>query len=84
MPRATRSPTSVRRAFGVAEVNGNLFDLPAGTVQLAGGVSYRKQFGQTIPDAIEVPDAAGVCDIGTGCVSPIQGGYNVKEAYAEV
>ena len=68
----------------VAEVNGNLFDLPAGTVQLAGGVSYRKQYGETIPDAIEVPDAAGVCDIGTGCVSPIQGGYNVKEAYAEV
>jgi outer membrane receptor protein involved in Fe transport len=68
----------------VAEVNGNLFDLPAGTVQLAGGVSYRKQYGETIPDAIEVPNAAGVCDIGTGCVSPIQGGYNVKEAYAEV
>ena len=69
---------------GVAEVNGNLFELPAGTVQLAGGVSYRKQFGQTIPDAIQVPDAAGICDIGTGCVSPISGGYNVKEAYAEV
>ena len=68
---------------GVAEVNGNLFDLPAGTVQLAGGVSYRKQFGQTIPDAIEVPDAALICDIGTGCVSAVSGGYNVKEAYAE-
>ncbi|HZX90105.1 MAG TPA: TonB-dependent receptor, partial [Rudaea sp.] len=68
----------------VAEVNGNLFDLPAGTVQLAGGVSYRKQFGQVIPDAIEVPDEAGVCDIGTGCVSALSGGYNVKEAYAEV
>ncbi len=67
----------------VTEVNGNLFDLPAGTVQLAAGASYRKQFGQTIPDAIQVPDAAGICDIGTGCVSPISGGYNVKEAYAE-
>jgi len=68
----------------VAEANGNLFELPAGTVQLAAGASYRKQFGQTIADAIEVPDAAGVCDIGTGCVSPASGGYNVKEAYAEV
>ena len=68
----------------VAEANGSLFELPAGTVQLAVGASYRKQFGQTIADAIEVPDSAGVCDIGTGCVSPISGGYNVKEAYAEV
>ena len=68
----------------VVEVNGNLFELPAGAVQLAAGASYRKQFGQTIVDAIEVPDSAGVCDIGTGCVSPISGGYNVKEAYAEM
>jgi outer membrane receptor protein involved in Fe transport len=68
----------------VAEVNGNLFDLPAGTVQLAAGASYRKDFSQTIPDAIEVPDDQGICDIGTGCVSPISGGFNVKEAYAEV
>src|SRR5262249_10568178 len=60
------------------------WDVPAGTRQPAAGISYRKQFGQTIPDAIEVPDSAGVCDIGTGCVSPISGGYNVKEAYAEV
>ena len=49
-------------------------------------MSYRKEFGQTIPDAIEVPDPANgfVCDIGTGCVSPISGGFNVKEAYAEL
>ena len=68
----------------VAEANGNLFELPAGMMQLAVGASYRKVFGQTIVDAIEVPDNAGVCDIGTGCVSPIAGGYNVKEAYAEL
>ncbi len=68
----------------VAEANGGLFDLPAGTVQLAAGASYRKQFGQIIPDAIEVPNAALVCDIGTGCVSAASGGYNVKEAYGEL
>jgi outer membrane receptor protein involved in Fe transport len=69
---------------GVAEVNGNVWDLPAGTMQLAAGVSYRKQFGQTIPDAIEVPNDQLVCDIGTGCVSASSGGYNVKEAYGEL
>jgi len=68
----------------VAEANGSLFDLPAGTVQLAVGASYRKQFGQSIPDAIAVPDAALICDIGTGCVSAASGGYNVKEAYGEL
>jgi len=68
----------------VLEVNGSVFELPAGTVQLAAGVSHRKDFSSTVPDAIEVPDAAGVCDIGTGCVSPLNGSFNVKEAYAEV
>ncbi|HSC11589.1 MAG TPA: TonB-dependent receptor [Rhodanobacteraceae bacterium] len=68
----------------VAEANGGLLDLPAGTTQLALGVSYRKQFGQTIPDAFQVPDDAGICDIGTGCVAPIRGGFDVKEAYAEL
>jgi outer membrane receptor protein involved in Fe transport len=70
----------------VAEVNGSVFDLPAGTVQLAAGLSHRKDFAQTIPDAIEVPDPANdfICDIGTGCVSPTSGSFNVKEIYAEL
>jgi len=68
----------------VAEVNGNLWDLPAGTMQLAAGVDHAKFFSQTIPDAIEIPDFQGICDIGTGCVSPLQGSYTVKEAYAEL
>jgi outer membrane receptor protein involved in Fe transport len=68
----------------VAEVNGSVFDLPAGTVQLAAGLSHRKDFSQTIPDATEVPDFQGVCDIGTGCVSPLSGSFSVKEIYAEL
>jgi hypothetical protein len=32
----------------------------------------------------QVPDINGICDIGTGCVSPIVGGFNVKEAYGEL
>src|SRR6185295_17388497 len=53
----------------VLEVNGSVWDLPAGTVQLAAGVSHRKDFSQTIPDAIEVPVPTNdfICDIGTGC-----------------
>src|SRR5512141_525461 len=70
----------------VFEVNGSLWDLPAGTVQLAAGVSHRKDFAQTIPDAIEVPVPTNdyICDIGTGCVSPLNGSFNTKEVYAEL
>jgi iron complex outermembrane receptor protein len=70
----------------VFEVNGSVWDLPAGTVQLAAGVSHRKDFSQTIPDAIEVPNPNNdfICDIGTGCVSPLSGSFNTKEIYAEL
>jgi outer membrane receptor protein involved in Fe transport len=70
----------------VFEVNGSVWDLPAGTVQLAAGVSHRKDFAQTIPDAIEVPVPTNdfICDIGTGCVAPLSGSFNTKEVYAEL
>ena len=70
----------------VGEVNGTVFDLPAGPAQLAAGISHRKAFSQTIPDAIEIPDPANdfICDIGTGCVSPTNGSFTVKEVYAEL
>jgi len=75
-----------REKSEVLEVNGTLFELPAGSVQLAAGVSHRKDSAATIPDAIEVPDPNNsfICDIGTGCVSPLSGSFSVKEAYAEV
>src|SRR5262249_43823400 len=62
---------------------------PAGDVQLAAGVSYRKQYiHQDVDSAIEsVVDQ----DLNLTCAGPqsicsasLQGGYNVKEAYAEV
>jgi outer membrane receptor protein involved in Fe transport len=68
----------------VAEASGGVWDLPGGTAQLAVGASYRKEYGQTEPDAPLVPDEFGVCDIGTGCIAPIGGAYNVREAYAEL
>ena len=64
--------------------NGTLLNLPAGAVALAVGGSYRKEYTNTQADSIEIPDAGGNCDIGSGCVSNLQGGYNVKEVYAEV
>jgi outer membrane receptor protein involved in Fe transport len=68
----------------VGEINGDVWSLPAGDAKLAAGVSYREQYGQTLPDAPLFPDEQGVCDIGTGCVAPVSGAYNVKEAYVEL
>jgi iron complex outermembrane recepter protein len=75
-----------------ASVNGTLFSLPAGDVQLAVGASYRKEYvdGQVDPlinttYATINGSAAFLCPGPSSiCSSAAQGGYNVKEAYAEL
>ena len=76
-----------------ASVNGSLFSLPAGDVQLAVGGSYRKEYvdGQVDPliNTTYSTDASGspifLCPGPNSiCSAAAQGGYNVKEAYAEL
>ena len=68
-----------------AEANGGLFDLPAGTVQLALGADYRQEHQHSVLDSLLVIDpATGDCGLGTHCSAPLQGGYNVKDAYGEL
>ncbi|MBS0383481.1 MAG: TonB-dependent receptor [Proteobacteria bacterium] len=69
-----------------AEISGSLFDLPAGTVSLAAGVSYRKEYtDNTVSNDLLIRQSAGyTCVLGSACTSKLQGGYNVKEAYAEL
>ncbi|MDQ6647398.1 MAG: TonB-dependent receptor, partial [Pseudomonadota bacterium] len=67
------------------DANGDLWDLPAGSMQLAVGGLYRKQtMNYTVtPDAI-LNLATGTCEIlQEGCGSPGRGSQNVKEIYAE-
>ncbi len=77
---------------GDASVNGALFSLPAGDVQAAFGVSYRKEYVDyqvdplldstfTLNNGIPTISCAGP---GSLCTSPAQGGFNLKEAYAEL
>src|SRR5699024_6325946 len=67
-----------------ADVNGGLFNLPAGTVQLALGASYRKQHTRTRVDPLlNIDPSTGTCILGSQCSSGLQGGFNVKEIYAE-
>lgn len=75
---------NIERVYS-ADVNGGVFDLPAGTVQLAAGASYRKEYTRAEIDPLLLIDpSTGNCTLGSQCSSPLRGGYNVKEAYAEV
>jgi outer membrane receptor protein involved in Fe transport len=68
-----------------ADLNGGLFELPAGTMQLAIGTSYRKEYTHSNVDtSLIINPATGNCVLGSQCGSPLQGGYNVKEVYAEL
>lgn len=65
-------------------VSGGLFDLPAGTVQLAVGADYRQEALHSIVDPLlNIDPATGNCTLGSQCSASLQGGYNVKEVYAE-
>jgi outer membrane receptor protein involved in Fe transport len=68
-----------------ADINGGLFDLPAGTVQLAAGASYRKEYvNNNVGQALLLDPVTAACQLGSMCSAHLQGGYNVKEAYAEM
>lgn len=67
------------------DVSGGLFNLPAGAAQLAAGVSRRDEYTNARVDPVLLLDPdTGACVLSSGCTSPLQGGYNVKEAYAEL
>ena len=75
-----------------ASVNGSLFSLPAGDVQLAVGGTYRKEYVDDQVDPLinttfSTPGGAlqlNCAGPSSVCTSPVQGGFNVKEAYAEL
>src|SRR5699024_1877256 len=68
-----------------AQASGGLFYLPAGTVQLALGARYRKMHTRSVLGPLLLIDPeAGDCGLGVHCSLPLQGGYNVKEAYGEL
>ena len=77
--------SSRRRRSGARDLNGGLFELPAGTMQLAIGASYRKEYTHSNVDtSLRSIPTTGNCELGSQCASSLQGGYNVKEVYAEL
>ena len=68
-----------------ADLHGSLIDLPAGTAQLAVGASYREEYTRSTVDTSLVIDRETLtCTLGSQCTSPLQGGYHVREIYAEL
>jgi outer membrane receptor protein involved in Fe transport len=86
-PASTSNTLQVQRAYYI-DANGPLMTLPAGDVQLAVGMDYFKQYQHSIPGALRLVTnpVLDTCVAGQGpaCSYPLQGGYDVKEAYAEL
>ncbi|HVX05501.1 MAG TPA: TonB-dependent receptor [Rhodanobacteraceae bacterium] len=68
-----------------AGISGGLFDLPAGTTQLAAGVAYQKLYtNNVVGQSLLLDPTTASCQLGSACSAHLQGGYTVKEAYAEL
>lgn len=68
-----------------AGANGEIANLPAGAVSLAVGVDYHEEYtNNAVSPVIQIDPETSTCDLGAACSQHMQGGYNVKEAYAEV
>ncbi|MEO9079559.1 MAG: TonB-dependent receptor, partial [Rhodanobacter sp.] len=67
-----------------AGLSGGLFNLPAGTVQLALGAEYRNTYEHATPaPQLQIDPTTGTCVLGSQCSSAVQGGYSTKSVYAE-
>lgn len=69
-----------------AEASGGLIDLPAGTVQLAAGVSHRlDRTNNTVGPLLLVDPVDGTCPLGSSnCSAHLVGQIKVSEAYVEL
>ena len=67
------------------DANGELWDLPAGPMQLSAGALYRKQFmNYTVSSFAVLDPVTTTCQIlQEACGSPGRGDFDVKEVYAE-
>lgn len=87
--RGTQRPVDLidrsQMRFVDISANGDLFKLPAGTVQAAVGLVYRtNSFAQGTSSTVAAADASGNCDYNDGCILKQGRGESVREAYAEL
>ncbi len=81
---AAPSNTYIIQKTWHAGLNGEVFTLPAGGVQLAVGAEYRTDYERAIPaPQLVIDPTTGSCVLGSQCLSAVQGGYSTKDIYAE-
>ncbi len=81
---AAPSNTYVIQKTWHAGLSGEVFTLPAGSVQLAVGAEYRTDYERAIPaPQLVIDPTTGTCVLGSQCLSAVQGGYSTKDIYAE-
>jgi len=87
---------SIEQTVAAFSLSGELLEAPAGTVDFAAGIEYRKETSNSNPDLLS--QAVDVDGVGSGLVgsrtgptrpensylSPVTGRYDVKEIYAEL
>ncbi len=62
-----------------ANITTDLFELPAGMVQVAAGTEIRRESGYTSPEPLTVLGQV----LGDNAATPTKGGYGLKEVYVE-
>jgi outer membrane receptor protein involved in Fe transport len=68
-----------------ANASGELFNLPAGAVQLAFGGAWHRDYQRNEVDYVALAGADGTCFISQeACGSPLSGSFSVGELYAEL
>ncbi|MGR4875106.1 TonB-dependent receptor domain-containing protein [Pseudoxanthomonas sp. LARHCG66] len=68
-----------------ANASGELFNLPAGAVQLAFGASWREEYQRSEVDYIAIANEEGRCFISQeACSSALSGKFDVSEVYGEL
>jgi iron complex outermembrane receptor protein len=75
-PGSLTTRTTQKLAGG--QINGDLFELPAGALGIAAGVEFRKEFSESTPDALT---QAGL-NAGNA-TPPTKGEFSVREAFVE-
>jgi outer membrane receptor protein involved in Fe transport len=76
--------TQISKGFDV-NASGELFNLPAGAVQLAFGGDWHREYLSSKVDYVTIANPDGSCFISQeACGSPVQGSYSVGELYAEL
>jgi iron complex outermembrane receptor protein len=68
-----------------ANASGELFNLPAGAVQLALGGQYRREYQRSSVDYVALANPDGTCFISQeACGAPLTGSFSVGELYGEL